>query len=64
MYTVMMVDANQVGTDQNQTAQTRHWLVNTVGLSGSGPYGINYSGSKAVTDYAGPGPAEGSGSHR
>lgn len=64
MYTVMLVDANTVGEDQNTTAQTRHWLVNTVGLSGSAPYGINYTNSRAVTDYVGPGPLPGTGSHR
>ncbi|GFZ43739.1 hypothetical protein JCM24511_01459 [Saitozyma sp. JCM 24511] len=63
-YTLMMVDANPVGTDESTTAQTRHWLVNSVTLEGSAPYSVNYTGSTAITNYAGPGPAAGSGSHR
>jgi hypothetical protein len=60
----MMVDANPVGSDESTTAQTRHWLVNSVTLEGSAPYTVNYTGSTAITNYAGPGPAAGSGSHR
>ncbi|CAD6576382.1 MAG: hypothetical protein TREMPRED_001670 [Tremellales sp. Tagirdzhanova-0007] len=64
MYTVMMVDANPVGTDESSTEQTRHWLVNGASLGDSAPYAVNYTGSTPVTNYAGPGPASGSGSHR
>ncbi|OCF59860.1 hypothetical protein L486_02533 [Kwoniella mangroviensis CBS 10435] len=65
LYTVLMADANAVGTDQNVTEQTRHWLVNSVGISGdSAPYALNYTGATTITDYAGPGPFEGTGSHR
>ncbi|WWC97266.1 hypothetical protein V866_004145 [Kwoniella sp. B9012] len=65
LYTVLMADANAVGTDQNVTEQTRHWLVNSVGISGdSAPYALNYTGATTITDYAGPGPLEGTGSHR
>ncbi|KAI9636046.1 phosphatidylethanolamine-binding protein [Dioszegia hungarica] len=64
IYTVAMVDADIVGTNAQTTPLTRHWLVNNVMLQGSGSYSINYTGSVGVTDYAGPGPAAGSGSHR
>ncbi|WWC57920.1 uncharacterized protein I303_100455 [Kwoniella dejecticola CBS 10117] len=65
LYTVLMADANAVGTDQNVTEQTRHWLVNGVSLSGdTAPYTVNYTGATTITDYAGPGPFEGTGSHR
>ncbi|WWC85612.1 uncharacterized protein L201_000476 [Kwoniella dendrophila CBS 6074] len=65
LYTLLMADANAVGTDQNTTEQTRHWLVNGVSLSGSGSsYAVNYTGATTITDYAGPGPFEGTGSHR
>ncbi|WWC67018.1 uncharacterized protein I206_100925 [Kwoniella pini CBS 10737] len=65
LYTVLMADANAVGTDQNTTEQTRHWLVNGVSLSGdAAPYTVNYTGATTITDYAGPGPFEGTGSHR
>lgn len=33
-YTLVMADAGPVGTDETQ-GQTRHWLVNSVTLSGS-----------------------------
>ncbi|WVW81588.1 hypothetical protein I302_103583 [Kwoniella bestiolae CBS 10118] len=65
LYTVLMADANAVGTDQKTTEQTRHWLVNGVSVSGdSAPYALNYTGATTITDYAGPGPFEGTGSHR
>ncbi|AAW46410.1 nucleus protein, putative [Cryptococcus deneoformans JEC21] len=65
LYTVVMVDADIVGTDESTTEQTRHWLVNSASLStDSAPYAVNWTGSTSITDYAGPGPASGSGSHR
>ncbi|WRT63442.1 uncharacterized protein IL334_000347 [Kwoniella shivajii] len=66
LYTLLMADANAVGTDQNVTEQTRHWLVNGVSLSqgSQAPYAVNYTGATTITDYAGPGPFEGTGSHR
>ena len=48
MYTVMMVDANPVGTDESSTEQTRHWLVNGASLGDSAPYAVNYTGSTPV----------------
>ena len=48
MYTVMMVDANPVGTDESSTEQTRHWLVNGATLGGAAPYAVNYTGSTSV----------------
>jgi hypothetical protein len=48
MYSVMMVDADIVGTNAQTTPLTRHWLVNTVMLQGNGPFSINYTGSTAV----------------
>lgn len=62
-----MADADIVGTNEQTTPQTRHWLVNGVGISDAGdagPYPLNFTGSTAITNYAGPGPASGSGSHR
>jgi len=67
VYTVIMADADIVGTNSATTPQTRHWLVNSVGISnagGQGSYPLNFTGSTAITDYAGPGPFEGTGSHR
>ena len=34
-FTLVMVDADIVGTDETQNNQTRHWLVNGVTLAGS-----------------------------
>ncbi|KAJ9110624.1 hypothetical protein QFC19_001453 [Naganishia cerealis] len=64
MFTVAMVDADIVGTDESGN-QTRHWLANNVALTTGegGAYGLNYT-TDPITNYAGPGPAEGSGPHR
>jgi hypothetical protein len=63
VFTVAMVDADIVGTDESGN-QTRHWLANNVMLSNteSDVYALNYT-TDAITNYAGPGPAEGSGAH-
>ena len=63
-FTVAMVDADIVGTDESGN-QTRHWLANNVELSGEEDdvYGLNFT-TAPITNYAGPGPAEGSGPHR
>ncbi|KAI5454519.1 hypothetical protein NCC49_003417 [Naganishia albida] len=64
MFTVAMVDADIVGTDESGN-QTRHWLANNVMLTDDEDdvYGLNYT-TAPITNYAGPGPAEGSGAHR
>ncbi|KAI0060840.1 PEBP-like protein [Artomyces pyxidatus] len=65
-YTLVMADADIVGTDES-VGQTRHWLVNNVTVSGTGtsaPYNVSTEGSIAVTEYAGPAPKAGSGPHR
>ncbi|KAF9533341.1 phosphatidylethanolamine-binding protein [Crepidotus variabilis] len=59
-YTLAMVDAEAPGSKLPE-GQTRHWLVNGVKISGND---ISNSSAVAVTDYAGPGPAAGSGVHR
>ncbi|WVQ81025.1 hypothetical protein IAT38_003132 [Cryptococcus sp. DSM 104549] len=66
LYTIIMVDADVVGTDESTTQQTRHWLVNSASLAtgSDAPYAVNWTGSTSITDYAGPGPDAGSGSHR
>jgi hypothetical protein len=63
MFTVAMVDADIVGTDESGN-QTRHWLANNVALTSGedGAFGLNYT-TDPITNYAGPGPAEGSGAH-
>jgi len=63
-YTLVMADADVVGTDES-VGQTRHWLVNDVTLTGSN-FSLNASTADgvAVTEYAGPAPAVGSGPHR
>lgn len=63
-YTVMMIDADIVGTNALNTPLTRHWLVNGASISANAPYQITYDSATNITDYAGPGPASGSGSHR
>ncbi|KAJ9096482.1 hypothetical protein QFC20_006425 [Naganishia adeliensis] len=64
MFTVAMVDADIVGTDESGN-QTRHWLANNVMLTDDEDdvHGLNYT-TAPITNYAGPGPAEGSGAHR
>jgi len=59
-YTITMVDANVVGTDES-AGQTRHWLVNGVTITGST---VSNSSAVAITEYAGPAPAAGEGPHR
>lgn len=63
MFTVAMVDADIVGTDESGN-QTRHWLANNVMLTDDEDdvHGLNYT-TAPITNYAGPGPAEGSGAH-
>ena len=48
MYTIIMADANPVGTDETTMEQTRHWLVNGASLTGSAPYDVNFTGSTAM----------------
>ncbi|KAJ3526822.1 hypothetical protein NM688_g8212 [Phlebia brevispora] len=63
-FTVVMADAGPVGTDESQ-GQTRHWLVNDVTLTGgSAPFNVSTDDGTAITEYAGPAPAQGSGAHR
>jgi len=59
-YTLAMVDADVVGAKLPE-GQTRHWLVNGVTVSGST---VTNSSAVAITTYAGPWPAAGSGPHR
>ncbi|KAI5900023.1 PEBP-like protein [Schizophyllum commune H4-8] len=58
-FTVAMVDADIVGADDSQV--TRHWLVNSDTIQDNK---VDHSSANTITDYAGPGPAEGSGAHR
>ncbi|KAL1743279.1 phosphatidylethanolamine-binding protein [Schizophyllum fasciatum] len=58
-FTVAMVDADIVGADES--AVTRHWLVNSDSVKDNK---VDHSSANTITDYAGPGPAEGSGAHR
>ncbi|TFY64361.1 hypothetical protein EVG20_g5964 [Dentipellis fragilis] len=63
-FTVVMADADIAGTDETK-GQTRHWLVNDVSLTGSSvPLSVSVESGLAVTQYAGPAPASGSGPHR
>jgi hypothetical protein len=63
-YTLVMADANIVGTNES-AGQTRHWLVNGVTLTGSNSsLNVSTASGVAVTSYAGPAPAAGSGPHR
>jgi phosphatidylethanolamine-binding protein (PEBP) family uncharacterized protein len=59
-FTIMMVDADIVGTDESGGVN-RHWLENGVTISGTS---LANSSAVAITQYAGPGPAAGSGPHR
>ncbi|KIK63864.1 hypothetical protein GYMLUDRAFT_106986, partial [Collybiopsis luxurians FD-317 M1] len=58
-FTLAMVDADIVGSDESSV--TRHWLENGVTVSGGQ---VSNSSATAITSYAGPAPAEGSGPHR
>ncbi|KAE9386566.1 hypothetical protein BT96DRAFT_1005954 [Gymnopus androsaceus JB14] len=58
-YTLAMVDADVVGSDESNI--TRHWLENSVTISDSV---VSNSSATAITSYAGPAPASGSGPHR
>jgi len=63
-FTIVMADADVVGTDES-VGQTRHWLVNDVTLTGSNSsLNVSTADGVAVTEYAGPAPAVGSGPHR
>jgi len=63
-FTLVMADADIVGTNESN-GQTRHWLVNGVVLTGSNPpLNVSTDNGVAVTEYAGPAPASGSGPHR
>jgi phosphatidylethanolamine-binding protein (PEBP) family uncharacterized protein len=69
-YTLVMADADIVGTNES-TGQTRHWLVNGVVLkagnssnSSTTQMNVSTADGTAVTAYAGPAPAAGSGPHR
>jgi len=59
-YTLAMVDADVVGS-KLPDGQTRHWLVNGVTVSGTT---LSNTSAIAITEYAGPAPASGSGPHR
>jgi len=64
LFTLAMVDADIVGTDDTKPI-TRHWLVNGVTLDNStSPDNVTFTSAKTITNYAGPFPAAGSGSHR
>jgi len=58
-YTLVMVDADVVGS--NLTQETRHWLENSVVITGST---VSNASATVITRYAGPAPASGSGPHR
>ncbi|KAF7338513.1 Nucleus protein [Mycena venus] len=60
-FTIAMVDADVVGTDYGTDGVNRHWLENGVTIS-SGT--VSDTSATAITAYAGPGPAPGSGPHR
>jgi hypothetical protein len=59
-FTLAMVDAGPVGSDQSKGV-TRHWLVNGVTVSSSK---VSNATATAITEYAGPAPPSGSGPHR
>jgi hypothetical protein len=70
-FTLVMVDAGIVGTNETTNEQTRHWLVNNVTLTGNSTnstllptLNVSTADGVAVTSYAGPAPAAGSGPHR
>ena len=77
-YTLAMLDAGTVG-EQLPDGQTRHWLENGVSVSGAYAFPVvlptvdsydtpgstvSNASAVAITSYAGPGPAAGSGPHR
>ncbi|KAH9057646.1 hypothetical protein EDB87DRAFT_1629713 [Lactarius vividus] len=54
-----------VPANSTSVGQTRHWLVNSVTLTGTNSsLNVSTADGVAVTDYAGPAPPEGSGPHR
>ena len=59
-FTIAMFDINTVGEDL-PNGPTRHWLLNGVTLEGNT---VSNATATAITAYAGPGPAAGSGAHR
>ncbi|GLB35283.1 putative phosphatidylethanolamine-binding protein [Lyophyllum shimeji] len=59
-YTITMVDADVVGSDLSKGVN-RHWLVNGVDITDGK---VTNASAAAITAYAGPGPAAGSGPHR
>lgn len=59
-YTVFMVDADVVNADLSKGVN-RHWLVNGVKITDGK---LSNASATAITAYAGPGPAAGSGAHR
>jgi len=59
-YTIAMVDADVVGTNED-TGQTRHWLMNGVTVANSA---IDTKNATAITSYGGPLPGAGTGPHR
>jgi hypothetical protein len=65
-YTVLLVDANIVGTNATGASQNLHWLTNgvTLGSANDGAYPLAYDSANDIRAYAGPGPAPSSGAHR
>jgi len=59
-YTITMVDADVVGSDLSKGVN-RHWLINGVDITDGK---VANASATAITTYAGPGPAAGSGPHR
>ncbi|KAG6829671.1 hypothetical protein H0H92_003915 [Tricholoma furcatifolium] len=59
-YTIMMVDADVVGSDLSN-GENHHWLVNGVKISDGT---LSNASATPIVSYAGPGPAAGSGPHR
>jgi phosphatidylethanolamine-binding protein (PEBP) family uncharacterized protein len=59
-YTIAMIDVDVVGGDISEGV-TRHWLVNGVTVANGV---VANSSATAITPYAGPWPAAGSGPHR
>ncbi|ESK88404.1 nucleus protein [Moniliophthora roreri MCA 2997] len=58
-YTLVCADADVAG--RKETEVNRHWLVNGVTIEDNK---VDNKSATAITAYAGPGPAEGSGPHR